>query len=772
MYRGIIYQPGSLFYQCWQFLLSQILFSFFVLFAVVSPASADISPSISIKIGVLAKRGHEHTLKRWEPTAAYLTRAIPDRRFEIIPLDFEAVRLAAMSQSIDFLITNSGYFVSLLPDYGLSRIATLANLHGDIPQHVFGGVIFTRADQANINNLQDLTGKSFWAVDRNSLGGWLAAWREFSFQEINPERDFGFLKFAGTHDAVVMAVQSGQADAGTVRTDTLERMAAEGKISLTDFKVLNSQGRDNNFTYLLSTRLYPEWPFVSLPQTSPTLAKKVAVALLNMSASSHAAQSANIGGWTVPLDYRPIQDLLKELHLSLYEQHIGPISFVDFLCQHWLTVLLLAVLLCLLVLTTAYTVFLNRKLEQRVDERTRELFQETVEHKSTEERLHRAEKMEAIGLMASGVAHDLNNILSGMISYPELLLMRLPIDSKLRQPITSIKESGLRAAEVVADLLTVARDAAKVRTLVNINTLVLEYLQSPEAEKIRSLYPELKISTQLADSLDLVCCSPSHVNKCIMNLVLNAAEAIEASGQIVICTENHESSAKEANAIEVKIGSYVTLTVSDNGSGIAPADLQHIFEPFYTKKKMGRSGTGIGLAVVWNSMEDHGGTVTVKSDDGGTSFTLFFPRNDEDCGLLVGKAEPQLTDIDLELRGNGERILVVDDEARQCDIAMQILTELGYLVQVVSSGGEAVDYVRKEPVDLLLLDMVMDPGMDGLQTFTEIIGFKPEQKALIVSGFSEKDKIERALSQGVKCFLKKPYTLRQLAVVVQKSLKD
>lgn len=770
MCREIIYQPESLIGLCLQRLSLRLIFLIFlILFCSVS---AFALPASSVKIGVLAKRGQEQALQKWGGLADYLTQVIPGQRFEIVPLEFEEVRLATMAQDVDFLIINSSYYVSLESDYGLSRIATLANLHGDTLQHVFGGVIFTRADRTDINNLQDLFGKSFWAVDQDSLGGWLAAWREFSFQNINPGRDFGLLKFAGTHDAVVLAVQSGKADAGTVRTDTLERMAAEGNISLADFKVLNSQKPDIPFTYLLSTRLYPEWPFVTLPHTSPALSKEVAVALLNMSASSSAAQTANIGGWTVPLDYQPVHELLKELHLSRYEQHIGPISWVDFLRQHWLTVLLLAILLCLLVLTTTYTVFLNQKLERRVEERTRELFRETAEHKSTEERLHQAEKMEAIGLMASGIAHDLNNILSGIVSYPELLLLRLPDDSELRQPITAIKNSGLRAAAVVADLLTVARDAAKVRTQVNINALVLEYLQSPEAEKIHSLYPQVSITAELGENLPPICCSSTHVNKCIMNLVLNAAEAVGEIGKVVIRTELRELSAASAAVLTVPVGTYLTLIVADNGPGIAAADQPHIFEPFYTKKKMGRSGTGIGLTVVWNSMQDHGGTVTVQSDPGGTVFTLFFPLGKGDCDTLTGFQPAPGQQSEVQLSGHGEKILIVDDEPHQRDIATQILEEYGYQVQTVSSGRDAIEYIKEHVVDLVLLDMVMDPGIDGLQTYAEISAIHPGQRALVVSGFAEKDKIDKVISLGVGGFLKKPYEVENLVISVQKVLSN
>ncbi len=750
------------------------LFFFSILFLALITLSnaANIQPSTPIKIGVLAKRGQERALEKWSATADYLTQKISGHRFEIVPLDFEGVRLAAMSRDIDFLITNSSYYVALELDHGLSRIATLANLHGDALQHVFGGVIFTRADRSDINKLKDLSGKSFWAVDRESLGGWLAAWREFHAQHIKPEHDFRLLKFSGTHDAVVLAVLNGDADAGTVRTDTLERMSVEGRIALSDFKILNQQTENSEFDYLLSTRLYPEWPFATLPHTPEKLAKDVAVALFNMPASSLAARTANIGGWTVPLDYQPIHDLLRELHLFLYEQHVGDISPFDFLREHWLSALLLVLVVCLLVVATGYTSFLNKKLEQRVEERNRELVQEIADRKVTEEKLHRAEKMEAIGLMASGVAHDLNNILSGVVSYPELLLMRLPDESELRQPLITIKDSGLRAADVVADLLTVARDAAKVSSRENINALVLAYLQSPEADKVRSLNPSVSLTTELGKDIKPICCSPIHVNKCIMNLVLNAVEAVDLSGKINLCTEVRELSVEQASAIAVPTGKYVALVVADNGPGIPAADLGHIFEPFYTKKKMGHSGTGIGLAVVWNCMQDHGGTVTVKSNEQGTIFTLLFPLNEEDCNQLQDREVTDAATADSPILGNGEQLLVVDDEARQRDIALQILEELGYRVATVSSGEDAIEYVKTQQVDLLLLDMVMEPGIDGLQTYLEISKIYPGQKALLVSGFSESEKVKKALSLGVGGFLKKPYRIMQLADSVQKILSS
>jgi CheY-like chemotaxis protein len=253
-----------------------------------------------------------------------------------------------------------------------------------------------------------------------------------------------------------------------------------------------------------------------------------------------------------------------------------------------------------------------------------------------------------------------------------------------------------------------------------------------------------------------------------MNLVLNAAEAIGTTGAINIRTEVSDLSEEQAAAITVAAGRYLVLSVSDNGSGISSADQKDIFEPFYTKKTMGRSGTGLGLAVVWSCMQDHEGAVVVNSDEKQTTFSLYFPVGSE--SLSAPEETKNGKNIDAELRGNGECILVVDDEAQQRNVAIKILTELGYQATTVSSGESAIDYVTTHQVDLLLLDMVMTPGIDGLQTYQRIKEKCPPPKALIVSGFSESEKVKEALLLGVGGFLKKPYTVCQIATSVKKAL--
>jgi len=327
------------------------------------------------------------------------------------------------------------------------------------------------------------------------------------------------------------------------------------------------------------------------------------------------------------------------------------------------------------------------------------LMEDVTEKRNLEDQLHRAQKMEAMGLMAGGVAHDLNNILSGIVSYPELLLLDLPEDSPLRKPIKTIQESGMRAADVVEDLLTIARGVATSKEPLKLNTLITEYLGSAEYEKLEKTHSFVSYRTELDPDLLNMSGSPTHIKKILMNLVANATEAIEGSGVVTISTTTQYLDEPLKGYEDVRIGEYTVLKVSDDGSGISPEDLERIFEPFYTKKMMGRSGTGLGLAVVWNCMQDHNGYINVRSSEKGTVFELYFSVTREEVA-----AEGEEVPLE-DYLGHGERVLVVDDEERQRQIASGILTRLGYNAETVSSGEAAIEYVKEHPVDLIVLDM-------------------------------------------------------------------
>ena len=381
-----------------------------------------------------------------------------------------------------------------------------------------------------------------------------------------------------------------------------------------------------------------------------------------------------------------------------------------------------------------------------------------------EKELHQAQKMEALGLLAGGVAHDLNNILSGVTSYPELLLLRLPADSDLRRPLETILKSGQRAAEVVSDLLTIARGIANKKESTDLHQIINEYLSSPEHEKTLRENPKLTLSTEFAKNLPNIFGSPIHIRKCLMNLIINSAEAIVNQGEIKISTQTLKPDDPLVNKLSLAPGKYTILSVKDNGSGIPENDIEHIFEPFYSKKIMGKSGSGLGLAVIWNTMQDHGGLVTVESDSQGSTFNLYFPATGE-------KADPRLQELPLpEIKGKQEKILVVDDEPLQLEIARHILEELNYQIETVSSGEEAIKWLQEQAADLIILDMIMDPGINGCETFAQIRILRPQQKAIIVSGFSKNEEIKKAQKIGAGTFVKKPYSIEELGLAVKQEL--
>jgi len=421
------------------------------------------------------------------------------------------------------------------------------------------------------------------------------------------------------------------------------------------------------------------------------------------------------------------------------------------------------------------------RLESLVAERTADLVasnnrlvQEIAEHqmaeaqkRSLEASLKRAEKMEAMGLLAGSVAHDLNNILSSLIGYPDLLIPDLPVDSPVREALIDIQESGQRASAVVQDLLTMARRTVRsVRTL-DLNKILFDVMRSAELSALRARHPDVTFMTKLATEPLPFHGSGIHLNRAVLNLVLNAMEAIEGPGQVTLTTCPAFIDTPSRRYEVVTEGQYVTLTVEDTGQGIAHADLDRIFEPFYTKKVMGRSGSGLGMAIVWGTVKDHNGYIDVHSEQGkGTTFTLYLPATGE-----AVQEEDEIPFKTEDYMGRGESLLVVDDVSMQRDLCVAMLKKLGYVAEAVPSGEAAVEYIRHKSVDLLVLDMIMDPGIDGLETYRRILAAHPGQKAVIASGFSESEQVLEAQRLGAGAYLRKPYTLERLAVTVKHELQ-
>jgi len=404
----------------------------------------------------------------------------------------------------------------------------------------------------------------------------------------------------------------------------------------------------------------------------------------------------------------------------------------------------------------------NEELQQEIIERKRV----EEERKKLEERVARQEKMESLGRLAGGVAHDLNNILTGMVTYPDYLLWTIPDtpeNKKVRDVINTVKESGERASAIVSDLLTMTRSSTAEMKPLDLNKLVEDYKKSPEYIELMNRYPRITFETLLDRDLYNILGSSHMIHKALMNLVINAAEAMPNGGKITVSTENRYVDKAINGYDSIYEGNYVVLSVADQGTGIPQEDLKRIFEPFYTKKAMGRSGTGLGLSVVWNTMQTHKGYINVQSQESvGTIFELYFPITEE--------AIEQQADIPIDqYRGNNEKILVVDDIAYMRIVTSKILESLGYDVATVSSGEEAIEYIKQNPVDLIILDMIMDPGIDGCETYQRIVEIRPT-KAIIVSGYSETDRVRKAKELGAGQFLQKPYRLQDIGLAVYTEL--
>ncbi|MBC8316659.1 MAG: PhnD/SsuA/transferrin family substrate-binding protein [Desulfobulbaceae bacterium] len=385
----------------------------------------------TVKIGVLAKRGPAYTLQKWSKTADYLSSSVHGYLFEIVPLGFQEIHTAVKEGKIDFVLANSAFYVELEKLYGVSRIATLINQNMPGQQTTtFGGVIFSRADKKDIKELEDLQGKNFMAVDPRSFGGWIMAWREFKRKGIDPLADFSSMQYGTTHDAVVYAVLNGAVDGGTVRSDTLERMAAEGKIKLEMLRILHPQKVDQ-FPFMISTDLYPEWPIAAIKTTPNKLSRLVASALMAMDAGDPAAIASKSAGWTIPLNYQPVHDCLLELRISPYEDY-GKFTLKDVLQRYWRQVALLALAAMAVLVVTLYIFYLNQSLHQKkaeVDELNRTLEVKVIQ------------RTEKINTLLDQEMY-LREILHTVADVNELLVTSLTLESLLKESCARFVQHG------------------------------------------------------------------------------------------------------------------------------------------------------------------------------------------------------------------------------------------------------------------------------------------------------------------------------------------
>lgn len=381
-----------------------------------------------------------------------------------------------------------------------------------------------------------------------------------------------------------------------------------------------------------------------------------------------------------------------------------------------------------------------------------------TEKKQLEEKLHRAEKLEAIGLVAGQVAHELNNILTPLVLYPELLMRSSSISGKERHYLEAMMNASFRASDLVGDLLAMTRRQLPVKDVIALSDVIREVMGSAEMERLLESHPLVHFNFPEFSPEFRVIGSKAHLNRVIMNLLKNASEAIDGEGKVEVRVYEQSISAYYDGYERVPGGNYVVIEVSDTGEGIPPEHIPRIFEPFYTTKKLGRSGTGLGLNLVWNVVKDMEGYVDIESSPGqGTVIRLFIPKyvGEQQKTLFVEDYPPSgdnITDSSFPLR-----VLVVDDRPEQREMASVILKEMGAHVVTASGMDDAVSLFRSQTFDLVLLDMILEDKYDGLDVARELFKIKSNQLIAIVTGYGESDRVRKALNEGVISCIKKPY---------------
>lgn len=388
-----------------------------------------------------------------------------------------------------------------------------------------------------------------------------------------------------------------------------------------------------------------------------------------------------------------------------------------------------------------------------------------------EKELDRSEKLKNLGRLAGSAAHDLNNMLTGIATYPQVLLLNKTLTPKVRESLTIIKESGRSASDVVNDLLTISKDTREAYQLLNLNTIIRQFMAASKFKEIKDKYAQVDLDIRLEHELLTISASYIPIEKSIMYLLINAFEgtgskADPGKGTIVLSTANHylDKGGQGHPGQNLPPGEYVMLEVRNTGTKLTKDALDKIFEPFFTQKEMGRSSQGLGLTLVKNTVLNHRGEIFASSDENSTKFTLLFPALRPE--LPMANPPPVIK----EIKGNGETLLVVDDLASQRKIGESILDYLGYKVFSVANGKKAIDFIMQTPVDLLILDMVISPSISGLETYRRIKKIRPDQKAIIASGDSESEDVLTALSMGAGTFIKKPYTILDVGIAVREEL--
>jgi signal transduction histidine kinase/DNA-binding LacI/PurR family transcriptional regulator/ActR/RegA family two-component response regulator len=403
--------------------------------------------------------------------------------------------------------------------------------------------------------------------------------------------------------------------------------------------------------------------------------------------------------------------------------------------------------------------------------------QSALRERSVQERVATIRRLESLSILAGGVAHDLNNVLGPLVAFPDHMLSQL--DSalsnvtaieELRGDIELIKVAGQRASQTIKDLLTLSRQGRTAKLPIDVNKILIECGEGNTARHLHLSNSKTLIRVETAAESLVILASEAHIVRAVTNLLQNAIDVSDSTGEVRLRSFVRQIDTPLDRYETIAPGEYVVIEVSDSGCGVSGDTRQRIFEPFFSTKRLGQgSGTGLGLAIVHGVVKEHDGFIDVDSVPGmGTTFTLYFPR----CRAKVASTRPPQA-----RRAGGERILVVDDDPIQLRTCQRVLARYGYRVETTSSGLDACERCAQAAAgkapgfDLIVMDVQLSEGEDGLEIYQRILDIVPQQKAVLASGHAPTHRIEAALARGIP-WLQKPYTADALADIVRGALDE